>query len=349
MLRRRLLRRVLAYAAREPGAGRNVGIACLGLSDERLRELAVRHRFGLLASSFRRIGEPIELRRVAWWGSALADIACAAGSRGRDEGLLADAARFYLAVALFDDVVDEAPERAPALAAPLHPSRLRLKLQCPTSPSARLECAASDLELIVALFDDALEGIGRRFGAEPSRREEIGDMLEAMYRSELALSGDPMPAKTLPFTLIGHLALIPGEADARTFFARLAKLLALWDDWQDLAADGWAGAANAHLAHAAGRTASVAGLARGLWLALMGAIPAHPVSRRLTSAFDEALASAGPLPHAARAKAHALLLYMLGAAASSPALIGQPPGARARVANRGRASGTARPDAPGSA
>jgi hypothetical protein len=333
VLRRRLLRRVLAHRTRESGGSPSAGGTFVGLSDDRLLGLATRHRFGLLASSFPCFGEPIELRRIAWWGSALADIACAAGARSRHEALLEDAARFYLGVALFDHVVDEAPERAGALAAALHPSRLRLKLQHPAEPCARLACDVRDLELIVDLFDAALEGIGRRLTAEPARRHEIGDMLEAMYSSELSLSSDPMPAKTLPFTLIGQLALGRGEREARTFFARLAQLLALWDDWLDLAADGWSRSANAHLASPAGRGSRLGGLARGLWLALVAAVPAHAVSRRLTRAFDETLESAGPLPPAARTKATALLLYMLGAAASPMDVSGWPPAARAPIAS----------------
>jgi hypothetical protein len=321
--------------AAPPGCGAHWLDEGLGLCDKRLLDLAAEHRFGSVAGCFRRVGAPLELRRLAWWGSALADIGCAAGSGCRDEEVLVDAARFYLGVALFDDVVDGAPHRTAALVQPLHPSRLRLKLERPTDPDTQLRCVAPDLELIAALFDRALEGIGRRLDREPGWRREIADMLEAMYLSELGLSGDPLAAKTLPFVLIGHLALRPDETAPRTFFANLAQLLGLWDDWQDLLADGWAKAPNAHLGCPPGEgpPRRLRGLARGLWLTLMGTLPGHEVSRRLTRALEATLESFRALPSAARSKAEALLLQMLGARIGRPALIGQGPGAPARPAS----------------
>jgi len=331
MMRRRLARLLLAAGEGEragtaPPSVRRAGSSgeCLGLSDERLLQLAVEHSLGSVASHFRRLGEPLQLRRLAWWGSALADIGCAAGSRGREDDLLADAARFYVAVALFDHVVDDAPDRSIALARPLEPSRLRLKLERPTDPEARLVCPAPGLRLIVALFDRALEGIGRRLEREPVWRAELADMLETMYCSELSLSGDPLAAKTLPFILIGHLALPPTETAPRAFFTKLAYLLGLWDDWQDLLPDGWALAPNAHLEpRPPGR---LRGLGRGLWLTLMGMTPRHELSLRLTRALEATLESARPLPVAARRKTDELLLHMFGVRVF-PALIDQRPDA----------------------
>ena len=155
-------------------------------------------------------------------------------------------------------------------------------------------------------------------------------MLEAMYRSELSLSSDLLAAKTLPFAMIGHLALPPGETAPRAFFGKLACFLGLWDDWQDLVADGWALAPNAHLEPPPpGR---LRGLGRGLWLTLMGTIPRHELSQRLARALEALLESARELPIGARRKTDELLLHMLGAEIS-PALIGRRPGARARPAS----------------
>jgi hypothetical protein len=320
-MRRRLTRLLLR---RRDRAGTEAGTSAeaawpdfgLGLSDERLLDLATEYHFGRLAGHFRRAGGPLELRQVAWWGSALADIACAAASRRRDDGLLVDAALFYLAVALFDQIVDGQPDRSGTLAEAVDPSRLRLKVESPSAPDARLHCDDPELGLIVALLDGALGSIGHRLGDEPEWREEILQMLETMYVSELALSDDAMAAKTLPFTLIGHLAIRPGEAAPRALFQNLAHFLGLWDDWQDLLADGWALAPNA-LLESRVRPASLPwklrGLARGLGLILMGAIPCHEVSRRLSGALEATLESARPLPRPARQKTDALLLHMLGA------------------------------------
>lgn len=325
-MRHRLIRLLLedAEGAGDPDAEGAPGER-VGLSDECLLDLAVEHQFGSLATSFPGSGAPLELRRLAWWGSALADIGCAAGARSCDEDLMADAARFYLGVALFDDVVDLAPARAAALARPLEPSRLRRKLERPSDPEARLRSDAPDLSLIVALFDKALAGVGRRLAEQPAWRDEVADMLEAMYRSELSLSDDPLAAKTLPFALIGHLALAPGAAAPRAFFAELSSLLGLWDDWQDLLTDGWGLAPNAHLGPPP--PGKLRGLGRGLWLTLTG----RP-SRRIMRALTATLESARPLPPAARRKASVLLLQMLGGPAGA-ALSGSPPGAPAPPAS----------------
>ena len=330
MMGRRLARRLLETGERAGAeAGTSPGTAWpddgLGLSDERLLGLAAEYHFGTVAGCFRRAGGPLELRQVAWWGSALADIACAAAARRRDDDLLADAALFHLAVALFDQIVDDQPDRSGTLAESVDPSRLRLKLESPSAPDARLHCNDPELDLIVGLFDGALGGIGRRLEDEPAWRDEILQMLEAMYVSELALSDDPMVAKTLPFTLVGHLALRPGEAAPRALFQNLAHLLGLWDDWQDLLADGWALAPNAHLGPRDPRGTlprRLRGLARGLWLTLMGAIPRHEISGCLSGALEATLESARPLPGAARQKTVALLLHMLGAF-GSPATPGR--------------------------
>jgi len=345
-MRRRLARLLLERGNGErarstPSATRIAGAhdGELGLGEERLLDLAAEHRFGSIAGSFRPAGGPVELRRVAWWGSALADIGCAAGCLPRDEDLLADAARFYLAVALFDDVVDEHPRLANDLAPPLHPSRLRRKLERPTAPVARLTVAVPELVPVVALFDRALEGIGRRLRSEPGWREEVAGMLEAMYLSELGLGSDRLAAKILPFTLIGHLALRPDQETQRRFFGRLAWLLGLWDDWLDLVADGWALAPNAHLGDPSPLPPRrLRGVTRALWLTLMGAVPGHEVSRRLARALDATLEASRPLSAPARGKVEALLLQMLGAPGPFAFSDEPRPGARAPGASSGRAS-----------
>ena len=139
----------------------------LGLHEADLASLAVRCRFGRLAEHFRSEGGPAELREIAWWGSALADIATEAAAHPRNDDLLTDAAFFNLGVALFDGVVDNAPARIPAIAKSLSPTRLRRKLARPLDPEAALSCAEPDFELIVSLFDQTLGGVGQRCADAP--------------------------------------------------------------------------------------------------------------------------------------------------------------------------------------
>jgi hypothetical protein len=315
----RLERRLLS----EPSGGRSFASApCsprreewLGLHETDLATLAVRCHFGKLAQHFRPDGGAMELREIAWWGSALADIASEAAAQPRDEDVLSDAALFNLGVALFDGVVDHAPERIPAIAESLSPVRLRQKLERPSDPDAALTCADPQLELIVSLFDHTLGRVGQRCAGDPAWRDRLARTLRDMYASELGLNSEPLAAKTLPLVFLGHLVIRPseGEGPAREFFAHLSAFLALWDDWVDLGADALALAPNAFLGShpSKGWVARMSAVARGVALAAGEVALEGRVSRRLSATLDATLESARRLPPAARDKTRNLCLRML--------------------------------------
>ncbi len=308
-MRCRLERVVIAAGARVVALPESIG---LGLGDEGLALLAVEYHFGTLAGHFRPFGGPLELREIAWWGSALADIACAAGGKRSDEELLRDAALFHLGVALFDDVIDTQPERSDRLAEALHPGRLGPKLENPTDTHHALRSPDAVLNLIAALFDGALEGIGRRLAHDREWRRALLQMLQSMYASELQLAGDPQTAKTLPFAFVGHLAVRPGDG-ADALLQNLSIFLGLWDDWLDLVADVWFAEPNAFLDPRSrqGWRGRLRGTAKGLGLLMAGGTRGSTAGRRLTLALRATLDAAKPLPPAAQEKLKHLCLYML--------------------------------------
>ena len=206
--------------ARLPDGGDDVR---LGLTGAELAGVVPERDALELATAAR--GDAERLRRIVWWGSALADLPDGAN------GARADAGRFNLAFALFDSVVDDTPGRIPALAHVLAPRRLRQRL----AGGGALATDVSELAPLVGLFDTALAGSGRRLRSQPRRLDELGDLLEAMFRSELRVTPDPFAAKTLPVVFLG--ALVDGNAATARLFRALAEFLWLWDDWLDVAAD----------------------------------------------------------------------------------------------------------------
>jgi hypothetical protein len=203
----------------------------LGLRDAELARVLSSEdadRLAAVVSNARGNGE--WLRRILWWGTAVADVRGPVDARVRS-----DAGRFNLAFALFDSVVDERPTLTPHLAAALEPRWLRARLEDPVGEGAALATKVGGLRPLVQLFDDALVGVGRRLSAEPKRTARLADMLELMFRSELRLSADPFVAKVLPVTFIGEL--VGDEPATARLFRRLAEFCWLWDDWLDLAED----------------------------------------------------------------------------------------------------------------
>ena len=173
---------------------------------------------------------------VAWWGSALADLALDRQRADRD-CILSEAAAFNLAVALFDSAVDGAPARARLLADALEPRRMAARLAYPGNPGHRIECRDPSLDLVAALFDRVLSSAGRRFGSQPAQLDRCSRLLEKMYRSELGRSSEPFFAKAGPVLFVGALASDLEQRRWRRLYEALARLCQLWDDWQDMEED----------------------------------------------------------------------------------------------------------------
>jgi len=230
-------------------------------------------------------GDPERLRRIVWWGSALADLTGKATGTARVE-----AGWFNLAFALFDSVVDDTPSRVPPLARALTPDRLRLRMAAPGHGPAALTANLPELEPLVRLFDGALSAVGGRLRAQPGRLDQLGDLLEAMFRSELWAAPDPFVAKRLPVVFIG--ALVDPHARTARLFRAIAEFLWLWDDWLDLAEDLGRLRPNAFLGRGGSHAGRATACARGALRLVAGPRTHGQVAGRLERALARTLDAA---------------------------------------------------------
>lgn len=262
------------------------GEVALGLDDAALERLLPDDQAELLADGTSGArGDPDRLRRIVWWGAALADVPGTATGTARAEG-----GRFNLAVALFDSVVDDTPDRVPALARALAPGRLRRRIARPDDERTALTTEPTGLGPLVRLFDEALVDAGRRLRTQPRRLDRLGDLLEAMFLSELRATDDPFAAKRLPVIFIG--ALVDGGLPTARLFLALAEFLWLWDDWLDLADDLRRLRPNAFLGRCGSRAGRAGACARGGLRLLAGPTARSQVAGQVEGAFVRTLAAA---------------------------------------------------------
>jgi hypothetical protein len=192
---------------------------------------------GLVERMPSRADTAADLHHIAWHGSALADVGCPADHPLR-ERLLLDGALFNVAVALTDSLVDEDPRAGMRAARVLSPHALERRLRAPGDPQAAIAGDEPGLEPLYGLWDALLARLGERFAGDQQALTELADMLRRMHRGEFDEGADRLPAKILPVEFIGVL-LREGESPAalRELYGELGRLLALSDDWNDLAED----------------------------------------------------------------------------------------------------------------
>jgi hypothetical protein len=181
-------------------------------------------------------GDAGRLGRVAWWGSALGDVATTVRSAHRSD-IMREAALFNLAVALFDSIVDEASALSGQLAEALHPRKLERRLHCPADDAAKLSSQNATLRPIVGLFDSVMSSIGTRCQQQNVELHALQRMLERMFYSELGSGDDSYLAKRLPISFIGALVEEPSAGTLHYLFDEMADFFAKWDDWLDMAED----------------------------------------------------------------------------------------------------------------
>lgn len=102
----------------------------LGLTESQVAQLARAYRFAELAQHFPSRGDVQHLCKVAWYGSAVADIAVARAAPER-ELALRDGALFNVGIALFDTIVDDQPDGLAGAQEALYPAALRQRLMRP--------------------------------------------------------------------------------------------------------------------------------------------------------------------------------------------------------------------------
>jgi hypothetical protein len=178
-----------------------------------------------------------DLHHIAWHGSALADVGCPADHPLR-ERLLLDGALFNLAVALTDSLVDEDPHAGARAARVLSPQKLERRLRDPGDQLAAIAGDERDLAALYGLWDALLVRIGERYASDRDGLESLATMLQRMHSGEFDEGADRLPAKVLPVEFIGAL-LEDGDSAAglHELYRELGALLALSDDWNDLAED----------------------------------------------------------------------------------------------------------------
>lgn len=208
----------------------------LGLTAPQLDTFWAAGHLPRLAEAFGSRGDAERLRLIAWWGSALADVALDRGAARRD-AVLAESAAFNLAVALFDTTCEEQRAAAPILVHALAPARMTARLFAPDDERCRITCGDHTLDLVASLFDAVFASAGRRLATSPRQLSALAAQLERMYLSELRRTDDPFVAKTGPVTFIGSLVDGTDASRVRPLYAALGRLCQEWDDWNDLAED----------------------------------------------------------------------------------------------------------------
>ncbi len=300
-----------AYAALAPAAELTPEFDGLGLPATEVEAACARYRIdGLVQRMPSRADTAADLHHIAWHGSALADVGCPADHPLR-ERLLLDGALFNLAVALTDSLVDEDPYAGMRAARVLSPQALERRLRAPGDPHAAIAGEEPDLEPLYGLWDALLARLGERFADDADALAELADMLRRMHGGEFDEGADRLPAKVLPVEFIGVL-LHDRRAALRELYGELGGLLALSDDWNDLAEDMRRMRANQLvLMRDHTRADRVAYVARCLQRVVFSRALAEEVSGELCAGIARVLASAGELSPDTHARAASYLKGVL--------------------------------------
>lgn len=222
-----------------------------GLVHGELCRFAQQYQLHEVARAIPHRGDVEDLMVVAWFGSAIADLGCYDSGKKRDQ-ILQEGALFNLAIALFDTVIDEMPEKKGLLKSAVNIALIRGRLWNPANPDTRLYSHDPVLRHIAALFDALFVSLGSRVDGNSRGRElsEIISLVSAMYNSETSTDRDPFKAKVLPVLFLGRLnASFRNYSLMEDFYCRLGKFIQLYDDWLDMAEDGLQGKPNYFFNH----------------------------------------------------------------------------------------------------
>ena len=278
----------------------------LGLSIARIRTIADQFAFAELAGALPSRGDGTRLEQIAWFGSALGDVACAVEGT-RDDEVLSDAALFNVSVALFDTVSDDKPHLLPRLVGTVNPEALRPLLLggdvCATDASEN----GDDLTIVrlASLFRHVVARAGRRFAGQDAKLASLDASIRLMFDSETRAGASRRSAKTLPVTFIGALAT---RAVSSPLFTALGEFLALYDDWQDLGDDIVRGRANSFVQLVDGADAPTA-----YWVSAAAALIAPSrIEARLVAAERRVLDASDCAGTNAGEKTRRLLSWLFG-------------------------------------
>ena len=227
-----------AFAALVPAPEQLPEHDSLGLGAAEIEAACARYGIDALVPRIpSRAETPGDLHHIAWHGSALADIGCPAAHPLREQ-LLLDAALFNLAVALTDSLVDEDPRAGARAGRVLSPRKLERRLREPREPQAAIVGEEPALEALFGLWDALLARLGERYEDDQGALANLATMLRQMHGGEFDEGADRTPAKLLPIEFVGAiLRERDSPAALADLYRELGALLALSDDWNDLAED----------------------------------------------------------------------------------------------------------------
>lgn len=202
-----------------------------GLSDDEIQFLAKQFEFTTLAKYCPQRGNENQLKQIAWFGSAIADISIENKNQERKK-ILTEAALFNLGICLFDSIIDDAPNKRKILLSIINLKTIKQKLLSPQFFFFE-QSQDNHITLIANIFDTVFGSIGQR----QCKIDEFYVMIARMYESEIETSEEIFSAKYLPVVFIGRLGQKEVNYYYHSYFSRLAEFLFIYDDWLDLADD----------------------------------------------------------------------------------------------------------------
>jgi hypothetical protein len=285
----------------------------LGFDEVQLERLAARHDFDRLARLIPDRGDAHRLREIAWFGSAVADIASSGTGAARANLVAHDAAiesgaLFNLAVALVDSVVDgHRDERAANLRASLAPEALRSRLV--NGAALNTDGAAG---AVIAVFDAVLADVRERWHDDLRLLAAAAALLRRMYVSEMQPGASRRDAKMLPLVFIGLVSDPVGRPAVQATVEGIGALAALLDDWQDLGDDICAGRGNVFVHERdVSRTTGAGRALTGVRLVARPRRTCGVVAGEIRAALDATLDAARRTSSDVEAKVHAFLRRLL--------------------------------------
>ena len=302
-----------AFRALVPAPEQLPQLDSLGLDEAAIEAACARYGIdGLVPRIPSRAETAGDLHHIAWHGSALADVGCPAEHPLREQ-LLLDGALFNLAVALTDSLVDEDPHAGARAGRVLSPRTLERRLREPHDPRAAIVGEEPGLEALFGLWDALLARLGERYGEDPDALAGLAAMLRQMHGGEFDAGADRLPAKVLPIEFVGA---IMRERDSPAalgeLYRELGALLALSDDWNDLAEDMRRMRANQLvLMRDHTRADRLRYVARCLQRVVFPRALAEEVAGGLSAGLDRVLARAEAISPGARARAAAYVKGVL--------------------------------------
>ncbi|HET9057267.1 MAG TPA: hypothetical protein VFN30_10535 [Chitinophagaceae bacterium] len=211
----------------------------IGLNDEDLEQLATRYDFSFIAKHIPHRGDSDNLKLIAWFGSAITDLACWDLNENKED-ILVEGALFNLGISLFDSVIDEIPNKKLELLHAINVSGIEKRIIKPNDEESRLASNDNVINHIAIIFDGVFSSLGKRMPYSPNEPfiSELIRLIRLMYNSEVRVDENPFNAKSLPIIFLGKLGITNSfRPETEVFYNKLGQFIQIYDDWMDMADD----------------------------------------------------------------------------------------------------------------